>query len=280
MRKKLAVVRGGGDLATGIVYRLWRAHFRVVCLETPAPLTVRRPVSVAQAVFDGAHTVEGMRAVLVDSPSRTGLFDEVEVVIDPEGTWILRLDADLLVDATMMKRYTGTHREMAPLVLAIGPGFSAPAQVHGVIETKRGHYLGRLITDGAAIPNTGVPGMEMGYTTERLLRAPADGYVVSVRSIGDHLEAGDLVARVGDCEVRSGIAGMLRGLIHPDVWSERGVKIGDVDPRDVREHCFSITDKALAIGGGVLEAVMYFDRAFGEGRKSASVFEERVAVAW
>jgi xanthine dehydrogenase accessory factor len=254
LRRAVAIVRGGGDLATGVIYRLWRAGFNVLCLEREFPLVVRRPVSVAQAVFGGRHEVEGMASVLVDS------LDEwedgtVAVKIDPSGSCVRDIAPCLVVDAIMAKRHTGTNRGMAPLVLALGPGFSAPDQVHGVIETNRGHYLGRLITNGSAVPNTGVPGTVMGYSSERLLRAPDDGYVRPLASIGDHVEAGDLIARVGSSEVRSQISGVLRGLIHPSVFAARGLKIGDVDPRDVRLHCFSITDKALAIAGGVLEAV-------------------------
>lgn len=263
MSNHTAVVRGGGDLATGVIYRLWRAGFRVLCLETRFPLTVRRPVSVAEAVFAGECEVEGMRAVFTDSP---GEWDggEIAVAIDPEGECIPRVAPDVVVDAIMAKRYTGTHRGMAPLVLALGPGFSAPGQVHGVVETKRGHSLGRLITDGEAIPNTGIPGTEMGYSIERLLRAPRDGHVEPVLSIGDHVEAGGLIARVGGEDVRSQIKGMLRGLIHPSVPVRSGTKIGDVDPRDAREHCFMITDKALAVAGGVMEAVTNF---FGIGSR-------------
>jgi xanthine dehydrogenase accessory factor len=254
---RTAIVRGGGDLATGIIYRLWKARYKILCLETELPLTVRGPVSAATAVFEGRHVVEDMPAVLI------GSLDEWEdhtvvVLVDPEGKSIGQVGPDLVVDAIMAKCYTGTNRTMAPLVLAIGPGFSAPDQVHGVVETKRGHYLGRLITDGMAIPNTGIPGMEMGYTVERLLRAPADGHVTPVRQIGDHVETGDVVAIVNKCEVHSQIKGVLRGLIHPKVPVTKGLKIGDVDPRDERSHCFSITDKALAIAGGVLEAVMSF----------------------
>jgi len=255
---KLAIVRGGGDLATGVIYRLWRARFNVLCLEVPKPLVVRRTVAVAEAVFDGTYKIEDMTAVKIDSPADWKDRRKIAVLVDPEGRSIRELSPLLVVDGMMMKRYTGTSKDMAPLVLALGPGFSAPDQVHGVIETKRGHYLGRLITNGTAIPNTGVPGMEMGYTTERLLRAPCDGYVKGVRSIGDHVGAGDLVATIGESEIRAQISGVLRGLIHPSVEVSKGVKIGDVDPRDVREHCFSITDKALAIAGGVLEAVLSF----------------------
>lgn len=258
-RNKLAIVRGGGDLATGVIYRLWKANFDVLSLEVPHPMVVRRTVAVAEAVFDGKYRVEDMPVQKIDSVADWKDRRVVAVRVDPEGASIAEISPSLVVDATMMKRYSGTSKEMAPLVLAIGPGFSAPDQVDGVIETKRGHTLGRLITNGSAIPNTGVPGMEMGYTTERLLRAPADGYVKNVRTIGDHVEAGELVATVGDHEVLAQIKGVLRGLIHPSVNVQRGMKIGDVDPRDVCSHCFSITDKALAIAGGVLEAVMHFD---------------------
>ena len=255
MRTELAIVRGGGDLATGIIYRLWRVGYKVLCLENQLPLVVRRSVSVAQAVFDGIHEIEGMKSVRIDDLSEWE-DGTVAVKIDPDGACISKMSPALVVDAIMAKRYTGTNRDMAPLVLAIGPGFHAPTQVHGVIETKRGHYLGRLITNGSAIPNTGVPGTEMGYTVERLLLAPKNGYVEPLKEIGDHVEAGEIVARIGSEEIKSQITGVLRGMIHPSVYVAGGMKIGDVDPRDVREHCFSITDKALAIAGGVLEAVL------------------------
>lgn len=255
MRSDLAIVRGGGDLASGIIYRLWRIGYRVLCLETQYPLVVRRTVSVAQAVFDGTYEVEGMEAVRIDSLAEwePGV---VAVKVDPEGLCIGELAPSLVVDAIMAKRYTGTNKDMAPLVLAIGPGFSAPNQVHGVIETKRGHYLGRLLTNGSAIPNDGVPGMEMGFSVKRLLRAPREGYLTPLREIGDHVEMGEVVGMVGEEEVKAQITGVVRGMIHPSVRVTAGLKIGDIDPRDVREHCFSITDKALSIAGGVLEAIM------------------------
>ena len=258
---RIAIVRGGGDLATGVIYRLWRAKFSVLCLECDTPFVVRRPVSVAQAVFDGEHLVEDMRAVRIKSPPEFSKGPAVHVLVDPDCSCLAAIEPDILVDAIMAKENTGTNRNMAPLVLAIGPGFRAPHEVHGVVETKRGHYLGRLITDGGAIPNTGIPGTEMGYTVERLLRAPCDGRLTPVKEIGDHVEAGELIARVSGSDVRANISGVLRGLIHPSVQVKTGLKIGDVDPRDERAHCFTITDKALAIAGGVLEALMRFDAA-------------------
>lgn len=258
-RNCVAVVRGGGDLATGVIYRLWRTGFSVLCLECETPLVVRRPVSVAQAIFDGTHRIEEMRAVRIDSWGAFSPGDEIAVLVDPDASVLAHLRPDLLVDCIMAKRNMGTTRGMAPLVLAIGPGFTAPDEVDGVVETKRGHYLGRLITNGTPIPNTGIPGMEMGYTTQRLLRAPTDGYVEAVREIGDTVETGDLIATVGGRELCARIPGVLRGLIHPSVRVTEGMKVGDVDPRNVREHCFSITDKALAIAGGILEGVMSLD---------------------
>ena len=260
--KRVAIVRGGGDLATGVIYRLWRAGFAVLCLEVARPLVVRRPVSAAQAVFDGEHTIEDMKAVLIDSPKGFAPAAEkggIAVLIDPEGTCIDQIRPDLLVDAIMAKCNTGTHKDMARLVLAIGPGFRAPDDVHGVVETKRGHFLGRLITNGEPVPNTGIPGMEMGYTVERLLRAPADGRVDPVRKIGDHVAAGHLIAMVGGAELRAQIPGVLRGLIHPSVDVTAGLKIGDIDPRNETSHCFTITDKALAIAGGILDGITSLD---------------------
>ena len=256
-REKLAIVRGGGDLATGIIYRLWKAGYTVLSLETETPLVVRRTVSVASAVFDGSTVIEDMEAVRIDS-LKDFSFDRgrISVLVDPEGSSIGILKPDLVVDAIMAKKNLGTDKGMAPLVIGIGPGFSAPEDVDAVIETKRGHYLGRVIRKGSAIPNTGVPGLIKGYTVERLLRSPAEGNVVPVKQIGDTVMPGDAVAYVQGLPVCSQIEGIVRGLIHPSVKVSKGLKIGDIDPRGEREHCFSITDKALAIAGGVLEVIM------------------------
>jgi len=254
---KLAIVRGGGDLATGIIYRLWKAGYAVLSLEIETPLVVRRTVSVASAVFDGSTVIEDMEAVRIDSLNDFS-FDRsrISVLVDPEGESISILKPDILVDAIMAKRNLGTNKAMAPLVIGIGPGFSAPGDVDAVIETKRGHWLGRVIMNGSAIPNTGVPGLIKGYTIERLLRSPDEGYVIPVKSIGDSVIPGDVVAHVDGLPVCSQIEGIVRGLIHPSVKVKKGLKIGDIDPRGEREHCFSITDKALAIAGGVLEVIM------------------------
>lgn len=257
VRNKLAIVRGGGDLATGIIYRLWKVGYSVLSLEVETPLVIRRTVSAASAIFNGAITIEDMEAVRLDSLNDfTYDKSKVSVFVDPEGKSIGVLKPDILVDGIMAKKNLGTNKDMAPLVIAIGPGFSAPEDVHAVIETKRGHYLGRAIMNGSAIPNTGVPGVIKGYSTERLLRSPGEGHVSPLKSIGDHVMPGEVVAHVEGMPVCSEIEGILRGLIHPSVTVEKGLKIGDVDPRGERDHCFTITDKALSIAGGVLEVIM------------------------
>ena len=221
---KLAIVRGGGDLATGIIYRLWKAGYAVLSLEIETPLVVRRTVSAASAVFDGSTVIEDMEAVRIDSLNDFS-FDRsrISVLVDPEGESISILKPDILVDAIMAKRNLGTNKEMAPLVIGIGPGFSAPGDVDAVIETKRGHWLGRVIRNGSAIPNTGVPGLIKGYTIERLLRSPGEGYVIPVKSIGDSVIPGDVVAHVEGLPVCSQIEGIVRGLIHPSVKVKKGL---------------------------------------------------------
>lgn len=254
---KTAIVRGGGDLATGIIYRLWKVGYSVLVLETERPLVVRRTVAVANAVFDGAMEIEDMSAVLINTAKEFSKTSEkIQVIIDTNGASIDEIRPDLVIDAIMAKRNLGTNKNMAPLVIGIGPGFKAPEEVHAVIETKRGHTLGRVITTGSAIPNTGIPGIIKGYSTERLLRAPCEGYLLPVHKIGDAVSCDEVIGYVGGVEVASHLDGILRGLIHPHVHLTKGLKIGDVDPRGDRTHCWSITDKALAIAGGVLEVIM------------------------
>lgn len=256
-REKTVIVRGGGDLATGIIYRLWKVGYSVLVLETACPLVVRRTVAVASAVFNGKIKIEDMRAVRISSLDEYAHgSDIIQVLVDPEGKAISVLKPDIVIDAIMAKKNLGTNKDMAPLVIAIGPGFSAPQDVHAVIETKRGHTLGRVITNGTAIPDTGVPGIIKGYSIERLLRAPADGYMLPVHKIGDEVTRDEVVGYVAGVEVRSKLDGVLRGLIHPSVHVTKGLKIGDIDPRGDPSHCWSITDKALSIAGGVLEVIL------------------------
>lgn len=252
---RLVIVRGGGDLATGTIYRLWKLGFHVLTLETDIPLVVRRTVAVAQAVFDGECRVEGMRAVKINS---CGEFDPslgINVLIDPEGGSIKKLMPEIVIDAVLAKRNTGTYKSMAPLVIGLGPGFCAPSDVHAAIETNRGHNLGRVITNGAPEPNTGDPGIIAGYGKERLLRAPASGPIKEYCEIGESVAKGEVIAEVAGIEVRANVAGILRGLIHPSVIVTEGLKIGDIDPRNDPSYCSTISDKALSVAGGVLEAI-------------------------
>ncbi|GHS99198.1 hypothetical protein AGMMS50276_22390 [Synergistales bacterium] len=257
----LAIVRGGGDLATGIVYRLWKIGFTILVLETSRPTVIRRPVSVAQAIFERerTHTIDGMRIAVI---SRTLLTREtpddgsVRVAVDPMGDSIARLKPTLLVDAIMAKRNCGTTRDMAPRVVAIGPGFKAPRDVHAVVETMRGHDLGRVITDGEAAPNTGVPGEIGGKSLDRIVRSPAKGTACFNVAIGDNVKEGQIIGSVGEASVSACTCGVVRGLIHPSVSVSVNMKIGDIDPRAKRENCFSISDKSLAIAGGVIEAAL------------------------
>jgi len=252
----LAIVRGGGDLATGVIYRLWKVGFTVVVLETDIPTAIRRTVSVAQAVFDKTHTIDGMTAVLIAAPGDISDDGVIGVLVDPRGGSISALKPDLLVDAIMAKKNCGTRKDMAARVIALGPGFNAPRDAHAVVETLRGHDMGRVILQGEAAPDTGIPGEITGETKLRVLYSPGKGHFDAEVSIGETVRAGQLIGRVEGKLVHTGIDGTLRGLIHPLVMVVPGMKIGDIDPRARRENCFSISDKALAIGGGVLEAAL------------------------
>lgn len=252
---RLVIIRGGGDIATGTIYRLWKLGFHVLALEAASPLAVRRTVAVAQAVFDGECSIEGMKAVRITSPDSFDPSLGVGVLVDPEGDSIKKMKPEIVVDAVIAKRNTGTRRDMAPLVIGLGPGFEAPRDVHAAIETHRGHNLGRVIRNGTPEPNTGDPGIVAGYGKERLLRAPADGPIKVYREIGDFVAKDETIAEVAGLPVRTNLAGVLRGLIHPSTTVTKGLKIGDVDPRNDPSYCLTISDKALSVAGGVLEAI-------------------------
>lgn len=255
--RPLAVVKGAGDLATGVAYRLHRVGFHVLMTEVAQPTVIRRTVAFAEAVYEGRSQVDGVEALLVDGPSaiRTAFErDAVAVLVDPEALVALAMHPLLLVDAIIAKKNLGTAMNDAPAVVALGPGFRAGFDVHAVVETMRGHDLGRVIWEGEALPNTGVPGEIGGYGAERVLRAPMAGTFTGLRQIGDRVEPGDLVAEVDGEPVRSSIAGVLRGVLRSGLPVTPGFKVADVDPRAKPEHCVSISDKALAIAGGVLEA--------------------------
>jgi len=262
----LVVIRGAGDLASGIALRLHRAGCDIVMLDVAVPTAVRRTVCFSEAIRLGRAEVEGVEAVLArdvaEAASIASGHERIAVLVDPEGTCIPALKPECVVDAIIAKRNLGTTKDMAPIVIGVGPGFhagtSSGADCHAAIETKRGHYLGRVIYDGSPIPNTGVPGNIGGYTTERVLRAPADGTFEPCASIGDMVKKGDVVAHVAGQPVRANIDGVLRGLLQEGVPVTRGMKSGDVDPRCKAGHCCSASDKARAIGGGVLEALLHF----------------------
>lgn len=304
IKKNLLIIcRGAGDLATGIIHRLHRAGHRVIALETDYPAAIRRQVSFCEAVYDGSAAVEGVTARLVpaltdaetDTETCSGINDipaahiasekwdssaieavleagEVPLLIDPKGESIELLKPDVVVDAIIAKKNLGTTINMAPLVIGVGPGFTAGQDVHLVIESMRGHNLARIITDGMAQPNTGVPGNIAGFTSERVIHAPAAGYIHDVRKIGDIVQKGDEIARIypdkGSYDnalseyvpVNATITGIIRGLIREGYYFKEGFKIADIDPRESElSNCFTISDKARSIAGSVLEAVSAFE---------------------
>lgn len=261
----LVVLRGGGDLATGVAYRLHQAGFPILILELERPLVVRRAVALATAVTEGRAQVEGLQAILVGGILEALALAEqglIPVVVSPH--WLTEALAPyrdqgrqlILIDARMAKRNLDTDLNQADLVIALGPGFEAGQDCHAVIETMRGHRLGRVIWHGSALPNTGTPGLVAGKGTERVLRAPVSGVVRWQVAIGDRVEKDQLLGQVGNESIHAPFAGVVRGLIAPgsEVWPM--LKIGDVDARADVSACFSLSDKALAIGGGVLEAVL------------------------
>jgi len=252
----LCVLRGGGDLATGVAWRLTRAGWPVVACELPSPLTVRRTVAVSSAVLDGAIDVEGMRAVRAadtDAAIELAATGVVAVLVSPE---LPALDADVVIDARLAKRNIDTSIADAPLVIGLGPGFVADRDCHTVVETQRGPHLGRVMWSGSAAANTGVPGVVGGRGAERVLRAPVDGTVAWDVAIGDLVDEGQRLGRVNGISIDAPFAGRVRGLISSRVALTAGLKIGDVDPHCERSACDEISDKALAIGGGVVEAVL------------------------
>ena len=253
---RLVVVRGAGDLATGCIVRLVRSGFRVVALELPRPSAIRRTVSFSEAVYDGIAEVEGIHAIRHDEPPAAWDAAMVPILVDPEARHLPRLAPLAVVDAIVAKRNLGTRIDLAPVVVALGPGFEARRDAHAVVETNRGHALGRVLLAGRAEDDTAVPGRIAGHAADRVVRAPATGNVVTLRAIGDLVAAGETVLTIGGADARASIGGVLRGLIRPGYPAPAGLKVADVDPRGVREHCFTVSDKARAVAGGVLEAIL------------------------
>lgn len=259
----LVLVKGAGDIATGVAHRLFRCGMRVVMTEINQPTVVRRSVSFAEAVYEKSHTVEGVTARLAGSiPEVKDVLSrgEIPVLIDPGAEEALRLKPAVVVDAIVAKRNTGTRISDAPLVIGLGPGFTAGGDVHAVVETNRGHHLGRVIWSGSAQPDTGVPAPVKGFTHERLLRAPAEGVFLPCADIGSRVKAGEILGYVEDVPVRAEIDGLLRGLIKGGIRVRRGLKLGDIDPVGPVELCYTISDKARSVAGGVLEAILSFHR--------------------
>ncbi len=255
----IVLVKGGGDLASGVAWRLHQCGFRILMTETAQPMAVRRHVAFCEAVYNGEAVVEGVKAVLIrDAKETEALWDQgdIPMIVDPECNIRHVIKPDVLVDGIMAKRNIGTTMDDAPLVIAMGPGFEAGVDAHFVVETNRGHYLGRLLKTGKPEPHTGVPGPVQGITTDRVIRAPADGEWLNRVDIGETVHRGDLLGTVGGEPVRAKIDGVIRGLIHPGLTLTKGRKTGDIDPRDRKDFCDTISEKALAISGGVLEGIL------------------------
>lgn len=274
-KKDLIVVRGAGDLATGTIHRLKKAGFRLLVLEAEHPAAIRRQVALSEAVYAGSARVEDVEAVrmdvdLAEKKNRKELLEQemeriwkkdgVPVLVDPAGLSIEALRPAVVVDAILAKKNLGTTKEMAPLVIALGPGFTAGEDVDVVIETKRGHNLGRVIRSGSAVPNTGIPGIIGGYGKERVMHAQAEGILRNAASIGDIVEARAVIAEIetenGTVPVEASLSGLLRGLIRDGYPVTKGFKIADIDPRkEELQNCFTISDKARCIAGSVLEVI-------------------------
>lgn len=255
------LIKGAGDLATGIGCRLHRCGFQVVMTDIAVPTTVRRTVAFSKAVYEKTAVVEDIEGMLcqdVEAIEAVLSQGKIAVIVDPEGKIRASWKPDIIVDAILAKKNIGTAITDAPLVVGVGPGFYAGRDCHCVVETKRGHYLGRTIWKGEAIPNTGIPGLIGGYGLERLIKAPCDGVFRGAAAIGATVKQGDTVGYVDQAPVIAEIDGVVRGLLQDGVSVVKGMKSGDIDPRCEIKHCFTVSDKATAIGGGVLEAILSF----------------------
>ena len=257
----LVIIRGGGDLGSGVAVRLYRSGFQVLITELPQPLVVRRTVSFAEAVHEEMVQVEDITGELIhDLSSLEAVLESghIPVLVDPDLSLLTMVNPEVLVDARMRKKPSREGKEMAVLVTGLGPGFVAGENCHAVVETNRGHNLGRVIWQGAPEPNTGSPGEILGYRSERVLRAPVAGTLSPQAEIGERLKGGSLIAVIGEDEVLAPFDGFLRGLIRGGTQVSAGQKIGDVDPRDDPNLVRFVSDKSRAIGGGVLEAILSF----------------------
>lgn len=257
---KLIVIRGAGDIATGTINRLFKCKFKILCLESKTPSSIRRTVSYSECVYDKKCTIEDATAVLVRNVEEMRDAHKnnlIPVMVDENCDILNEIKVDVLIDAIIAKRNLGTNKSMAKLTIALGPGFVAGKDVDFVIETMRGHNLGRVIKEGTALPNTGVPGLIAGRSGERVIHAPASGIIKNISKIGDIVKKDEVIAKVGDEDVIASIDGLLRGLIRDGYNVKKGLKIADIDPRyEEYDNCFTISDKARTISGGVLEAIL------------------------
>lgn len=259
----MLVIKGAGDLASGVAVRLTHCGYRIVMTDLPHPTSIRRTVCFSEAILKGTFAVEDVIAEYAPDISLIPAIHEREhiaVLADPEAECIKALRPEVVVDAILAKRNLGTKMSNAPVVIALGPGFTAGVDCHAVIETMRGHDLGRVILEGSAEPNTGIPGNISGFTTERVLRAQKEGVFTELHHIGDIVEKGEPVAEVDGEPICATISGIIRGLLPTGTPVHSGMKSGDIDPRPVLSHCYTVSDKARAIGGGVLEAILMLQR--------------------
>jgi xanthine dehydrogenase accessory factor len=259
IRSTRILIRGAGDLASGIAHRLCRSGFRVCLIDTATPMAVRRMVSFCEAVYEGHKTIEGITAVHISQPEL--IFPvwekgQIPLLIDPENLTRHFLKPHVVIDAIIAKRNLGTDKSDAPLVIGMGPGFNAGSDVHVVIETNRGHNLGKLIFEGSAERNTGVPGTIGGFNVERVLRAPCKGFFKAQKDIGDQVAKGELIGQVSSVPILSKIDGIVRGMLRDNTMVTNGMKVGDVDPRGDIGLCPTISDKARSLGGAAIEAIL------------------------
>lgn len=270
-REQLIIVRGGGDIATGTIHKLHRCGYPVIILETGFPSAIRRHVAFSEAVYDGSSEIEGVTCIKArDIEDAKGILEQgdVALLIDPEGETIEKLRPWAVIDAILAKKNLGTNRQMAEKTIGLGPGFYAGKDVDLVIETMRGHNLGRIIGNGCAFPNTGVPGLIAGVGKERVIHSPARGIFNGLCRIGDKVKKGQRIAVVvtgyGEVIVEASLDGILRGIIRSGYPVEEGMKIADIDPRESEfENCFTISDKARCIAGAVLEGLLYLEEKQG-----------------
>jgi xanthine dehydrogenase accessory factor len=263
MFSEIVVIRSGGDIGSAVAHKLHRSGFKVLILEIPKPLAIRRRVAFCEAIFDDEVCVEGVygkRVQDLKTVHEAWNNDSIPVLVDGNVNIIKKLEVHVLVDAILAKKNINTSKDMAAFTIGLGPGFTAGKDVHAVIETNRGHDLGRIIFSGEAEKDTGIPGVIQGYAEERILRASASGIVKGVKDIGELVEAEEVVLYVGEYPVTSRIKGVIRGCIRDGMEVTKGMKIGDVDPRGNIRNCYTISDKARCIAGGVLEAILNFKK--------------------